>query len=301
MRISSIILLSFLLYSCESLSNLEKPGYEEQLSNTVILSVEDLLEVESLIGYFYYPGTSDTVMRIFPTIMLSEDLQNCVLHLSQPVNLGFPSVGGDFEDEIIAERVVVHGDAVDVYFLPENERPSLKIKEGRVPQTIDIEYNLSGIYNSLYGCIAKPFRSELVVVSVFEDFSQIRGKHFNLEPIEIVLREGVFYPNSYIQFEIHPNEEGTRAHAVMRVHIGEYSPESKIIFGYNELDYSFNEIRSFRSELDTTSPEVVIKIYPNLEQIMMYWQAGHPYEEMMFEIRLFPDWMLLKEWDSEYF
>lgn len=301
MRISSIILLSFLLYSCESLSNLEKPGREEQLSNTVILSVEDLLEVESLIGYFYYPGTSDTVMRIFPTIMLSEDLQNCVLHLPQPANLGFPSVVGDTEDEIIAERVVVHGDAVDVYFLPENERPSLKIKEGRVPQTIDIEYNLSGIYNSLYGCIAKPFRSELVVVSVFEDFSQIRGKHFNLEPIEIVLREGVFYPNSYVQFNIKAGQSGTHPLAMMNLHIGEYSPDSKIIFGYNEVDPLSNELRSYRSDIDTASPEVVIRIYPHLEQIVMYWYSRPPYVETSFEIRLFPDWMLLNEWDSEYF
>lgn len=297
----TIRLISFFLLacSCESLPSLEEPIAEDD--RVGITCLEELLREEGLIGYFHYPGTSDTVMRIFPTIRLAENLQTCQLFLSQPNSLGFPSVFGAFQDEILADKVIVQEDVIEVFFQPEEELPSMKISRGEDGKTTVVEYDLSGLYNLLYGRIAKSFRGEVIVVNLQDDFTQIVGKHMDLEPIDILLKEGVFYPNSYIQFEIHPNEEGTRAHAVMLVHIGEYSPESEILFGYNELDYSFNEIRSFRSELDTTSPEVVIRIYPNLEQIMMYWQAGHPYEEMMFEIRLFPDWMLLSEWDSNSF
>ena len=66
-------------------------------------------------------------------------------------------------------------------------------------------------------------------------------------------------------------------------------PDSSFVFSLVELDAVYNQAVCYATELDVSEPDLILRYFPHLDKIMMYWQDEH--------VRLYPDWYQWELWE----
>ncbi len=288
--------------ACEKLPTLESESNEATgLEDEQIANIMDLVDGDALLGYVRQPV--DSILFI-PDLLVRDDStgRSCVLTITIESKVNLPL-------SIPASEVEVIDSLPHINFQSRSGSSSIQFKmdvQSVQKRILRLDYDLTALLDDYYGYAIEPMQTAAgsVLLPEIQHCKDLFNTTITLEPQSYALRPDYSYVVQPYQLQIRKKQYGASYVAKLDRLPELYGwapnmttflmilpplPDSSFVFSLVELDAVYNQAVCYATELDVSEPDLILRYFPHLDKIMMYWQDE--------QVRLYPDWYHWESWE----